>query len=72
VVREALAESFTAFVLPFHAETLQQMCNGDLLQYAFDGNLHLAFGAYAGLDKVLYAGQSSVDVLHSSQCISGL
>jgi hypothetical protein len=65
VVREALAESFTAFVLPFHAETLQQMCNGDLLQYAFDGNLHLAFGAYAGLDKVLYAGQSSVDVLQA-------
>jgi hypothetical protein len=24
---------------------------------SFDGNLHLAFGAYAGLDKVLYAGQ---------------
>lgn len=65
VVREALAETFTAFVLPFHSETLQQMCNGDLLQYAFDGNLHLAFGAYAGLDKVLYAGQSSVDVLQA-------
>jgi hypothetical protein len=65
VVREAIAETFTAFVLPLHADTLQQMCSGDLLQYAFDGNLHLAFGAYAGLDKVLYAGQSSIDVLQT-------
>ena len=62
-VIDALGAVFTGFVLPFHARTLDQMKSNDLLLHEFDGNLHLAFGAYAGFDKVLYAGQSSADVL---------
>ena len=65
VVRTAIAEVFRSFVLPLHKETVSQLSDGDYLLHAFDGNLHLAFGAYAGLDKVLYAGQSSIDVLKS-------
>ena len=62
-VIDALGAVFTGFVLPFHKDTLVQMQAGDVLLHEFDGNLHLAFGAYAGFDKVLYAGQSSADVL---------
>ncbi len=62
-VREAVATIFKGFVLPLHMDTLAQMDEGDYLLHAFDGNLHVAFGAYAGLQKVLYAGQASVDVV---------
>jgi hypothetical protein len=62
-VREAIAQTFESFVLPLHQDTLNQMSDGDYLLHDFDGNLHLSFGAYAGLDRVLYSGQSSVDVL---------
>jgi hypothetical protein len=65
VLRTAIAEVFQSFVLPLHQQTLSQLSDGDYLLHEFDGNLHLAFGAYAGLDKVLYAGQSSIDVLKS-------
>ena len=66
-VQAAIAETFESFVLPLHPNTLSLMSDGDYLLHEFDGNLHLSFGAYAGLDRVLYAGQSSVDVL---QCFS--
>lgn len=59
----AIGQAFQSFVLPLHKDTLAQMSNGDFLLHEFDGNLHISFGAYAGLDQVLYAGQSSVDVL---------
>jgi hypothetical protein len=59
----AIGQAFQSFVLPLHKDTLAQMSDGDFLLHEFDGNLHLSFGAYAGLDQVLYAGQSSVDVL---------
>ena len=62
-VGEALATIFKGFVLPLHEQTLVQMDDGDYLLHEFDGNLNISFGAYAGLDKVLYAGQASVDVL---------
>jgi hypothetical protein len=62
-VRTALAQVFQEFVLPLHLQTLEQMAVNDFLLHEFDGNLHLSFGAYAGLDQVLYAGQSSADVL---------
>jgi hypothetical protein len=66
-VSDAIGLTFTSFVLPFHKDTLAQMKSGDFLQHEFDGNLHLAFGAYVGLDRVLYAGQSSADVLQTAQ-----
>ncbi len=62
LVRTAIAQTFESFVLPFHIDTLTQMSDGDYLLHEFDGNLHLSFGLYAGLDQVLYAGQSSVDI----------
>ena len=65
LVSDALAEVFESFVLPFHVETLNQMNFNDYLLYEFDGNLHLSFGAYVGLDQVLYAGQSTADVLNA-------
>ena len=61
-VRSAVAQAFESFVLPLHAQTLQQMSPGDYLLHEFDGNLHLSFGAYVGVDKLLYAGQAAVDV----------
>ena len=61
----ALSQIFQSFVLPLHPATLKNMERGDYLLYAFDGNLHLSFGAYAGLSRVLYAGQSSADVMQS-------
>lgn len=64
-VRKAIAETFESFVLPLHKETLAQMSDGDYLLHEFDGNLHLSFGIYAGLDEVLYAGQSTVDVVRA-------
>ncbi len=62
-VREAIAESFTGFVLPLHKNTLAQMANGDYLEHEFDGSVNLSFGAYIGLDQAFYAGQGSADVL---------
>ena len=64
-VRDAIAQTFAAYTLPLHPATLRNLSDGDLLLYRFDGNVHLSFGAYAGLSKVLYAGQSSVDVVQS-------
>jgi hypothetical protein len=63
LVVNAIAQTFESFVLPLHKDTLAQMSDGDYLLHEFDGNLNLSFGAYVGLDKVLYAGQSSADVL---------
>ena len=65
LLKDAIQQTFECFVLPFHPKTLDQMANGDYLQHEFDGNLHLSFGAYVGLDKVLYAGQASTDVLQA-------
>jgi hypothetical protein len=65
LVRDALAKVFESLVLPFHSQTLNQMSDNDYLLHEFDGNLHLSFGAYYGLDQVLYAGQSSIDVLQA-------
>jgi hypothetical protein len=64
-VSDAVSLTFTSFVLPFHEHTLDHMASGDFLQHEFDGNLHFSFGAYSGFDKVLYAGQSSADVLQT-------
>ena len=64
-VRDAIAQTFEAYTLPLHPATLRNLNDGDFLLYRFDGNVHLSFGAYAGLSKVLYAGQSSVDVVQS-------
>src|SRR5579872_2222430 len=52
LVGGAIAQTFESFVLPLHKDTLTLMSGGDYLLYEFDGNLHLSFGAYAGLDRV--------------------
>jgi hypothetical protein len=62
-VRQALAQVFESFVLPLHRATFAHLSEGDYLLHEFDGNLHFSFGAYTGLDQVLYAGQSSADVM---------
>ena len=64
-VRIAIAKTFESFVLPLHQDTISLLSDGDYLLHEFDGNLHLSFGAYTGLDRVCYAGQSCVDVLKS-------
>jgi hypothetical protein len=65
LLSDAIKQTFESFVLPFNKNTLAQMAPGDYLQHEFDGNLHLSFGAYAGMDKALYAGQGSTDVLQA-------
>ena len=62
-VSAAIAQTFQSFVLPFRERLLLDMDEGDHLWYEFDGNLGLAVGAYAGLDKVLYAGNGTADLL---------
>jgi len=61
-VRAAIAQTFESFVLPLNQDTLSFLNDNDYLLHEFDGNLHLSFGAYAGLDKVLYAGRGCADV----------
>lgn len=65
-VRDAIAQSFQDFMLPLHGGTLQGMSEGDFLLYEFDGNLHLSFGAYVGLERIFYAGQLAADVKASA------
>jgi hypothetical protein len=62
-VKTALGLTFQSFVLPLNAKTMELLDSGDYLLHEFDGNLNLSFGAFAGIDKVLYSGQSSADVL---------
>lgn len=62
-VKAAIGLTFQSFVLPLNAKTIELLDSGDYLLHEFDGNLNLSFGAFAGIDKVLYSGQSSVDVL---------
>ena len=61
-VRQALPALFECFVLPLHKDTFRQLGEGDYLLHEFDGKLHLAIGAYAGIQSVMYAGQSAVDL----------
>jgi hypothetical protein len=63
-VQTAIAQTFESFVLPFNQNTIANLNNNDYLLYEFDGNLHLSFGAYAGLNKVFYAGRAPAEVLH--------
>lgn len=62
-VKTAIALTFQNFVLPLNADTMTLLDSGDYLLHEFDGNLNLSFGAFAGIDQVLYSGQSSADVL---------
>ena len=64
-LRDAISQTFESYVLPFNKDTLTHMSPGDYLLHEFDGNLHLSFGAYVGLDKVFYAGQGATDVLQA-------
>jgi len=64
-VRAAIAQTFESFVLPLNQDTLSFLKDNDYLLHEFDGNLHLSFGAYAGLSKVLYAGRGSADVIRA-------
>jgi hypothetical protein len=62
-VKTAIGLTFQGFVLPLNPDTLALLSSGDYLLHEFDGNLNLSFGAFAGIDQVLYSGQSSADVL---------
>ena len=66
-VREALAQLFESFTLPLEASTFTHLAEGDYLHHAFDGNLQFSFGAYAGVDKVLYAGHEAANLLKVGQ-----
>jgi len=62
-VKTAVGLTFQSFVLPLNAGTMKLLDSGDYLLHEFDGNLNLSFGAFWGIDEVLYSGQSSADVL---------
>lgn len=62
-VKTAIGLTFQSFVLPLNADTMRLLDSGDYLLHEFDGNLNLSFGAFAGIDQVLYSGQSSADIL---------
>jgi len=62
-VKTAIGLTFQSFVLPLNSDTMTLLDSGDYLLHEFDGNLNLSFGAFAGVDEVLYSGQSSADVL---------
>jgi hypothetical protein len=61
-VKIAIGQTFESFVLPLRAKTMEDLANGDYLLHEFDGNLNLSFGAFAGIDQVLYAGNGAADV----------
>lgn len=64
-VQSAIAQTFESFVLPFNQNTIAYLNDNDYLLYEFDGNLHLSFGAYAGVNKVFYAGRGPAEVLRA-------
>jgi len=66
-VREALAQVFESFALPLQPATFAHLADGDYLHHEFDGNLQFSFGAYAGVDKVLYAGHEAANLLKIGQ-----
>ena len=61
-VRQAVARVVESCVLPLNRETFSDLAEDDYLLHEFDGNLHLAFGAYAGIDTVVYGGHSALDL----------
>ncbi|MGC2639809.1 MAG: hypothetical protein WA294_21680 [Acidobacteriaceae bacterium] len=63
LVKDAITQTFQGWVFPLHPNTLANLANGDYLLYEFDGSLNLSFGAFTGINNVLYAGQSCIDVL---------
>lgn len=63
LVKDAITQTFQGFVFPLHPNSLANLADGDFLLYEFDGNLKLSFGAFTGINDVLYAGQSCIDVL---------
>ncbi|WP_263355838.1 hypothetical protein [Acidicapsa ligni] len=62
ILSSALKEAIAGFVLPLHAETLNNLEVGDYLHYNFNGCLQVGLGASVGLNKVLYAGQYTADL----------
>ena len=59
VLRDAIGDAFAGLVLPLHADTYTHLAVGDYLHHTFNANLQVGLGASIGVDKVLYAGQST-------------
>lgn len=70
LLRDAISEAFSDFVLPLHDSTLNNLKSGDYLHYNFNGNLQLGLGASIGLDKVFYAGQYKADIPGTANAVA--
>jgi hypothetical protein len=63
--RDALAETFSRFVLPFHSASVASMDGGDCVDFEFTGNLSLGFGVTYGFSGLFLGGGSQGEVLAS-------
>ncbi len=64
-LRDAIAQAFSSFVLPFHGESIQKLTAGDYVDFEFAGNLALGFGATYGFSGLFFGGQSKGEVTTS-------
>lgn len=65
LLRDAISQAFSNFVLPFHAGSIAQLPPGDYVDFEFIGNLALGFGATYGFSGMFFGGRSQGEVSES-------
>jgi hypothetical protein len=68
---DALARAFSAFVLPFQAESVAAMPDGNYIDCDFIGKLALGFGVTYGFSGLFLAGRSNGEVAASFDSLIG-
>jgi hypothetical protein len=61
-LRTALGQAFSNFVLPFQADSIERLPEGDYADFEFDGKLALGFGATYGFSGMFFGGASAGEV----------
>jgi hypothetical protein len=62
LLRDAISQAFSHFVLPFHADSVTSLPVGDYLDFEFIGKLNLGFGATYGFSSMFLAALSPSEV----------
>ena len=62
VLRDAISQAFSSFVLPFHADSIANLPAGDYVDFEFIGKLALGFGATYGFSGTFFGGRSHGEV----------
>ena len=61
----AVTQAFRTFVLPFKADGIANLNDGDYVDFEFIGKLNLGFGVYYGFSGLLLAGRSGGEIRRS-------